>query len=70
MNSRAGAGVKLKMEINIGESKQSVTNGENDACVPLQVLVVQSCIYSYGLGEGDLWFLFIAVPGRPGSLSL
>lgn len=34
--------------------------------MPLQVLLVQSCIYSEA-GEGDLGFLFIVVPRRPGS---
>ena len=35
MNSRTGAGVKLKIEISVGEFKPSVINGENEMLVCL-----------------------------------
>lgn len=36
--------------------------------MPLQVLLVQSCIHSERQGKGELWGLFRVVPRRPGSL--
>lgn len=62
VNSRAGVGMTLNIEMSVGELKQAVINGEPRCLVPLQLLVVSLCLYSCRLRGGGRW-LVVWCPG-------
>lgn len=52
VNSGAGVGTTLNIEMSVGELKRAVINGEPRCLVPLQLLVMSSCLYSCRLRGG------------------